>query len=67
MIRCSPGEDATNGFFVSAFVRADHAKVKTATKRKAESDLVEDHTISCESGKKKRKKKRRTVTIEGTI
>jgi hypothetical protein len=27
IVRCSPGEDGTNGFFVSCFVRRSHAHV----------------------------------------
>ncbi|KAF5342347.1 hypothetical protein D9611_001609 [Ephemerocybe angulata] len=37
VIRCSPGEDFTNGFFVSCFIREEGCGVETS-KRKAEDD-----------------------------
>ncbi|KAF6757204.1 S-adenosyl-L-methionine-dependent methyltransferase [Ephemerocybe angulata] len=37
VIRCSPGEDFTNGFFVSCFIRKEGCGVETS-KRKAEDD-----------------------------
>jgi len=52
VIRCSPGEDHTNGFFVSAFVRkgAGASQTKTGGKRGLDGD-------SQSRKKKKRKKK----------
>ncbi|KAJ7650677.1 S-adenosyl-L-methionine-dependent methyltransferase [Roridomyces roridus] len=47
LIRCSPGEDATNGFFVSCFVR------RPSNKRKGEEDEGE----GAARPKKKKKKK----------
>lgn len=53
LVRCSPGEDATNGFFVSCFVRQqDNSK-----KRKGSpSQLGEDQNIMASRRKKKKKK-----------
>ncbi|KAJ7106472.1 S-adenosyl-L-methionine-dependent methyltransferase [Mycena crocata] len=57
VIRCSPGEDATNGFFVSCFVRGS----TTSTKRKVEA--LEDEgsqgdVDAAEPPKRKKKKKK---------
>jgi hypothetical protein len=49
-----PGEDATNGFFVSSFVRG----------QKRKSDLVHDHDHEVAVPKKKRKKKKKNVSLE---
>lgn len=37
MVRCSPGEDATNGFFVSCFVRQSQGGLTKLGKRKRSS------------------------------
>lgn len=60
LIRCSPGEDATNGFFVSCFVRGEAAvelsnSVVALGKRKA------DNEGQGEGVKKKKKKKKKKV------
>jgi putative methyltransferase len=54
VVRCLPGEDATNGFFVSCFVRG----------QKRKSDLVHDHDHEVTVPKKKRKKKKKNVSLE---
>ncbi|KAF8207171.1 S-adenosyl-L-methionine-dependent methyltransferase [Mycena galopus ATCC 62051] len=54
LIRCSPGEDATNGFFVSCFVR----KEALSNKRKAEVE-AEDDGMSGDVTVPKRKKKKK--------
>jgi putative methyltransferase len=55
LVRCSPGEDGTNGFFVSCFIR-EHNSVLPQTeplkKRKAETEEV-----TIQKRKRKRKKK----------
>jgi len=51
LVRCSPGEDATNGFFVSCFVRSQKRKL----------DVVRDHD---HVARKKRKRKRKNVSLE---
>jgi len=68
VIRCSPGEDATNGFFVSCFMRKE-AVVPPTTKRKAEADSeAEDEDegrtadVSIPKRKKKKKKKKSHTT-----
>jgi len=62
LIRCSPGEDATNGFFVSCFVRKSDS---TSSKRKAdEMSQAENDMASVSKKTKKKKKKRKTVTNE---
>lgn len=59
VVRCSPGEDATNGFFVSLFVRRDVDEntipLEEARKRKA----TEEGPDSSEPRVNKRKKKKR--------
>ncbi|KAJ6570193.1 S-adenosyl-L-methionine-dependent methyltransferase [Mycena vulgaris] len=66
LIRCSPGEDATNGFFVSCFVR-QVAQTPVANKRKAEA---QDEEVESQEGagvaeppkrKKKKKSKHKSV------
>lgn len=49
LVRCSPGDDATNGFFVSCFVRG----------QKRKSDLVHDHDHEVVVPKKKRRNQRK--------
>ncbi|KAJ6468438.1 S-adenosyl-L-methionine-dependent methyltransferase [Mycena sanguinolenta] len=63
LIRCSPGEDATNGFFVSCFVRKEGTspthKRKAGTEDEAEDENGEnsvDVTIPKRKKKKKNKK-----------
>ncbi|KAJ7671620.1 S-adenosyl-L-methionine-dependent methyltransferase [Mycena polygramma] len=56
LIRCSPGEDATNGFFVSCFVRKEDTAPSTS-KRKAEADVDEEATVDVAVPKRKKKKK----------
>ena len=56
LIRCSPDEDRTNGFFVCLFVRRDEADATDATtakKRQIEGDSVEPS----QSKRRKRRKK----------
>jgi putative methyltransferase len=66
VVRCSPDEDATNGFFVSCFTRgnADTELSHDGLKRKADVE-VED---SEHKAKKKRpKKKKKKVTSAGVV
>jgi 25S rRNA (cytosine2278-C5)-methyltransferase len=57
LVRCSPGEDATNGFFVSCFVKqaVEFAEIK-GTKRP--NDVPNDNE---DRPSKKRKKKKQTA------
>ncbi|KAJ7739302.1 S-adenosyl-L-methionine-dependent methyltransferase [Mycena olivaceomarginata] len=52
LVRCSPGEDATNGFFVSCFVRKE--ATPSTSKRKAEAEDEGGAEV------RKRKKKKKT-------
>ncbi|KAJ8586927.1 williams-Beuren syndrome critical region protein 20 copy A [Rhizopogon salebrosus TDB-379] len=54
LVRCVPGEDGTNGFFVSCFIREQDSTSppERSKKRKAETDGV-----ALEKKKKKRKKR----------
>ncbi|KAK7032869.1 S-adenosyl-L-methionine-dependent methyltransferase [Favolaschia claudopus] len=61
VIRCSPGEDATNGFFVSCFVRQS---VPSALKRKAEQSGVDDAVTEGVVAKARKKKKRKKTSTE---
>ncbi|KAH7925477.1 S-adenosyl-L-methionine-dependent methyltransferase [Leucogyrophana mollusca] len=59
LLRCNPGEDATNGFFVSCFVREQGGQPlqdSTETQRKRKAEDAESTHIGGEQ-KKKRKKK----------
>jgi hypothetical protein len=77
VVRCSPDEDATNGFFVSCFIRPGHGKeygpiddsivVPPPSKRKTIDD-EEDLNIpaTAPSALKKRKKsKKKKTSMEG--
>ncbi|KAJ7746636.1 S-adenosyl-L-methionine-dependent methyltransferase [Mycena metata] len=56
LIRCSPGEDATNGFFVSCFVRQE-VEVSLPNKRKADAEEEDASGVAMPKRKKKKKKK----------
>ncbi|KAJ6631011.1 S-adenosyl-L-methionine-dependent methyltransferase [Mycena sp. CBHHK59/15] len=68
LIRCSPGEDATNGFFVSCFIRGPpQHSANAAKKRKADEEEEEDGGVKvgtavdaevAEHRKRKKKKKK---------
>ncbi|KAJ7242784.1 S-adenosyl-L-methionine-dependent methyltransferase [Mycena haematopus] len=61
LIRCSPGEDATNGFFVSCFVRKE--ATPSTNKRKAETeDEDEGRNIDITVPKRKKKKNKKPPT-----
>ncbi|KAH9936049.1 S-adenosyl-L-methionine-dependent methyltransferase [Amylocystis lapponica] len=61
LVRCSPGDDATNGFFVSLFVRASFPSVgqphPTPQKRKGS----EAHIEPTEETKHRRKRKKKAI------
>ncbi|KAF7375170.1 25S rRNA (Cytosine-C(5))-methyltransferase rcm1 [Mycena sanguinolenta] len=62
LIRCSPGEDATNGFFVSCFVRKEGTS--STNKRKAETeDGDEEKSVDITAPKRKKKKKNKKSSI----
>lgn len=58
LVRCSPGEDGTNGFFVSCFIREPNSMLPQAEpSKKRKADTAEEGP---EKRKKKRKKKVKT-------
>lgn len=62
LIRCSPGEDETNGFFVACFIRISRHESSIAVKRKAEEaklDELEEKGNIKEVLHRKKKRKRR--------
>ncbi|KAI0710126.1 S-adenosyl-L-methionine-dependent methyltransferase [Earliella scabrosa] len=63
LVRCSPGEDATNGFFVSLFVRDTEQQrdVPEASARKRKTTEDEDGTSEPLVKRKKKKKKKRAA------
>jgi len=58
VVRCSPGEDATNGFFVSMFVREAESR---SNKRKVNDD-GEVETPTELIAQKRKKKRKKTIT-----
>ncbi|KAL1949306.1 hypothetical protein VTO73DRAFT_8187 [Trametes versicolor] len=64
VVRCSPGEDATNGFFVSLFVRTSEegtgSSTADATKRK---ERDEDEVEAPPPAKRKRNKKKNKASV----
>lgn len=62
LVRCVPGEDATNGFFVSCFVRIGvdgGPRDENIRKRKlSDEDLEEDAQTTRKKPQRKKKKKK---------
>jgi len=56
LLRCSPDEDATNGFFVSCFVRSDRTNNSSVLKKRKDR---EGEGRPDDNGSRKRKKKKR--------
>jgi putative methyltransferase len=50
MVRCSPGEDATNGFFVSCFVRQSQASKKLGKRSRSSVSHGADEVETGEGG-----------------
>ncbi|KAJ7116379.1 S-adenosyl-L-methionine-dependent methyltransferase [Mycena epipterygia] len=63
LIRCSPGEDATNGFFVSCFVRSGTA----SNKRKADMDDEEGTAVDAEVTQMPKRKKKKKIKHKESI
>lgn len=57
LVRCLPSEDATNGFFVSCFVRTD----ATQAAHSSDNFMTKKRKSVEEKSRKKRKKARQTV------
>lgn len=67
VVRCEPGEDATNGFFVACFERADSKKRKAGDddlEQGADTDNAGDHAQSPARKKRKKKKKKPVAATE---
>ena len=69
LIRCSPGDDATNGFFVCLFMRVtanpgSEDQPSLSTKRKHEADGLELEIPNCPSKKRKKRKKKKNTQSE---
>jgi len=63
LVRCSPTDDGTNGFFVSCFVRPPEVQLG---KRKTTSDGVEHDMLHKSSHRQRKRKKRRVAAKPGT-
>lgn len=69
LVRCSPGEDATNGFFVSLFVRqistaeAENKKRKGAPCANGDEETPSEDTAIRRRNKKKKRKKPQALTV----
>ncbi|PCH42320.1 S-adenosyl-L-methionine-dependent methyltransferase [Wolfiporia cocos MD-104 SS10] len=61
LVRCSPGEDATNGFFVSLFVR-ENAHASQSPKVESRKRGAEEHDNTARPVAKRRKKKKAAKT-----
>ncbi|KAG2058485.1 williams-Beuren syndrome critical region protein 20 copy A [Suillus hirtellus] len=58
LVRCCPGEDGTNGFFVSCFIREHNSVLPQTDSSKKRKGEIEE--VTPEKRKKKRKKKVKT-------
>ncbi|KAH9481642.1 25S rRNA (cytosine-C(5))-methyltransferase rcm1 [Psilocybe cubensis] len=54
LVRCLPGEDATNGFFVSCFIKVQD----TTSKRKLDADDDVEEVLTQKAHKKKKKRRK---------
>ena len=59
MVRCSPGEDGTNGFFVSMFVRSKEAEEQSVDGSSSQKRKAPDHSDNPNHGPAKRKRKKK--------
>ncbi|EJU04571.1 S-adenosyl-L-methionine-dependent methyltransferase [Dacryopinax primogenitus] len=57
LIRCTPGEDRTNGFFVACFVKATALEQKQVGKRARDEDETPEEGVTSARPRKKKKKK----------
>ncbi len=55
LVRCSPGEDATNGFFVSLFIRGETDVSEPETKKRKEPANAHDNSEQRAAKRKKKK------------
>ena len=65
LVRCSPGEDGTNGFFVSLFVRRSNAHGEQSEMRidSKKRKTMSDENDKLPATKRKRKKKKSKSAI----
>ncbi|KIP08058.1 hypothetical protein PHLGIDRAFT_70105 [Phlebiopsis gigantea 11061_1 CR5-6] len=59
LIRCSPGEDATNGFFVSMFVRETHVPEGTDRNAASKRKHGDESSLNDNDGHQKKPRKRK--------
>ena len=59
LVRCLPGEDATNGFFVSCFIRNTGTAKRKAEDGDEEEEEGDGHPAPAIKPKKKKKKKKK--------
>ncbi|EEB87488.1 hypothetical protein MPER_15146, partial [Moniliophthora perniciosa FA553] len=59
LVRCMPGEDATNGFFVSCFVRQETSNGN----RKRKADSKNSDGVAVDAPRKKRKKRKKDSKV----
>ncbi|KAJ8072848.1 hypothetical protein PM082_016407 [Marasmius tenuissimus] len=66
VVRCMPGDDKTNGFFVSCFIRDSEKRLDDTRKRKHDDEFEpEDGKLPDSVRKKKRKKKKKSSQVSG--
>ncbi|KAL0067862.1 hypothetical protein AAF712_005030 [Marasmius tenuissimus] len=66
VVRCMPGDDKTNGFFVSCFIRDSEKRLDDTRKRKHDDEFEpEDGKFPDGVRKKKRKKKKKSSQVSG--
>ncbi|KAJ3891547.1 S-adenosyl-L-methionine-dependent methyltransferase [Lentinula edodes] len=70
LVRCLPGEDATNGFFVSCFVRssvtrAESDRAPPDKKRKVDQVIEEQEDVALNTRKRQQKRKRKKIVNGG--
>jgi 25S rRNA (cytosine2278-C5)-methyltransferase len=68
VVRCSPDEDATNGFFVSCFARGvvDEGALSSNLKRKADAD-PDDPAQKAKMKKRQKKRKKSSKPAEQAV
>ncbi|KAI0711953.1 S-adenosyl-L-methionine-dependent methyltransferase [Cerioporus squamosus] len=64
LVRCSPGEDATNGFFVSLFFRGDDETDVSERDAKKRKESADPHDNSEQRPTKRKKKKKTSKAVE---
>ncbi|KAJ3853965.1 S-adenosyl-L-methionine-dependent methyltransferase [Lentinula lateritia] len=70
LVRCLPGEDATNGFFVSCFVRSSVIREESDRalpdkKRKVDQIIEEQQDVALDTRRRQEKRKRKKIVNGG--